>query len=57
MKKLVIKIGKMDEDIKKALANPSKKNSGTHTLYLDSIEELPEVLSPKRLSLLCGIFD
>jgi len=53
MVRLIIKIGgDMMADIKKEYYNPSKEGAGTHTVYLKSVEELPQILSPKKLELL-----
>ena len=54
MEKLVIKIGtdKMKE-LKDVFDNPKKySNSNTHTLFLDTSEDLYRLLSPQRLELL-----
>ncbi|MEK6973310.1 MAG: hypothetical protein AABW72_04705 [archaeon] len=51
--RLIIKIGgNMEKDMKEVFEDPSKAKPGTHTVYLKSVEELPHILSPKKLELL-----
>lgn len=53
MKKLKIKIGGNPMgDLREIMRDPSKGESGTHTIYLKRPEELYEILSPKRIELL-----
>jgi len=53
MDKLIIKIGAdIKKDLKAVFDNPAKAETNTHTLFLDTVEDLYEILSPKRLELL-----
>lgn len=54
MKTLIIKIGgDPKKDIKEVFDNPKKNGQpGTSTLYLNSVKDLYEMLSPKRMGLL-----
>ena len=53
MKKLRIKIGgSMDTDIKGIKLGVSKLEPGTHTHYVKNVEELCELLTPKKLEML-----
>lgn len=54
MEKLIIKIGAdMMKDLKQVYHNPKKYGSpNTHTLFLDTSEDLYRLLSPQRLELL-----
>ncbi len=55
MKKLRIKIGSMDKDMEEIFRDPSKGTPGTHTHYVKSVEELCELLTPKRLKMLIDL--
>ncbi|MFH1752025.1 MAG: hypothetical protein ABH821_03765 [archaeon] len=58
MKQLIIKIGgDMLKDMKEVWDDPSKGKPGTHTVYVKNMDELYEVLSPKRIELLNYVLD
>ena len=57
-KKLTIKIGgDMDADDRELLTNIKKARRPSHTLYLDSIEQLHALLSPKKIHILKSLLE
>ncbi|MDD5147924.1 MAG: helix-turn-helix domain-containing protein [Candidatus ainarchaeum sp.] len=53
MDNLIIKIGAdKRKELKEVFDNPQKAKKNTHTLFLDSTEDLYKILSPKRFELL-----
>ncbi|HIH09665.1 MAG TPA: hypothetical protein HA254_03250 [Candidatus Diapherotrites archaeon] len=58
-KKLIIKIrGSLDKDLKEIRNDPSKvPPNGSHTLYLKSVEDLYDLLSPKKLEMLQALLN
>lgn len=59
LRKLIIKIGgNMDKDIAAVFKNPSiVKESGTHIIYLKSVEEFSKLLTPRRIELLLRLVE
>jgi len=58
MDNLIIKIGAdKKRELKEVFDHPEKSKKNTHTLFLDTSEDLYEILSPKRLELLRYIIE
>jgi predicted transcriptional regulator len=53
MDNLIIKVGADKKaELKAVFDNPKLAQTNTHTLFLDTVEDLYEILSPKRFELL-----
>lgn len=50
--KAKIKIGEMKKELREIFKHPEKAETGSHTIYLKTPEELYELLTPKRIELL-----